>query len=134
MKQIQVKGVTYDLSLTVGAVKRVKSVTGFDLSRPDSEVDGVDTATAVMYGVIEFSDILAALIPSFNADLEPEELTPIRNVFIEEWVNFFRRLGLGELANLLSQSWKELTQAVSIGNTGEPSTGLPDKLESSQMS
>jgi len=157
-------GRTWTIVLTIDAVKRVKSlldVNLLELDLPAGKAGAGDPPLLTRLGtdVILLCDVIFALIKpqadaagisdqEFAAALGGDVVLAMQTAFYEELVDFFRKLGRGDLAKAVDAQRRMIDLAVARIETrinrldleaavestlGEPSTNSPQSSESTQV-
>lgn len=103
------------MSLTVDAMKRVKSLAGIDLMRLDSIVDGVPVVQRLVVDVMTIADVAFAIIKpqadaagvsdvQFAEALGGDAMRILSTVLMEEIRDFFQKLGRTEAAAMIDKA------------------------------
>ncbi len=147
-------GRTWTLALTIDAAKRVKSV--LDVNLLELEAGDPPLLTRLGTDVILLCDVIFALVKpqadaagmsdqEFAAALGGDVVLAAQTAFYEELVDFFRKLGRGDLAKAACAQRRMIDLAVARIETridrldleaaiettlGEPSTNSPPSSES----
>jgi hypothetical protein len=147
-------GRTWTLALTIDAVKRVKSL--LDVNLLELEAGDPPLLTRLGTDVILLCDVIFALVKpqadaagvsdqEFAAALGGDVVLAAQTAFYEELVDFFRKLGRGDLAKAVDAQRRMIDLAVARIETridrldleaavestlGEPSTSSPQSSES----
>ena len=147
-------GRTWTLALTIDAVKRVKSL--LDVNLLELEVGDPPLLTRLGTDVILLCDVIFALVKpqadaagvsdqEFAAALGGDVVLAAQTAFYEELVDFFRKLGRGDLAKAVDAQRRMIDLTVARIETridrldleaavestlGEPSTSSPQSSES----
>ena len=147
-------GRAWTLALTIDAAKRVKSL--LDVNLLELEAGDPPLLTRLGTDVILLCDVIFALVKpqadaagvsdeQFAAALGGETILAAQTAFYEELVDFFRKLGRGDLAKAVDAQRRMIDLAVARIETridrldleaavestlGEPSTSSPPSSES----
>lgn len=147
-------GRTWTLALTIDAAKRVKSL--LDVNLLELEAGDPPLLTRLGTDVILLCDVIFALVKpqadaagvsdqEFAAALGGDAVLAAQTAFYEELVDFFRKLGRGDLAKAVDAQRRMIDLAVARIETridrldleaaiettlGEPSTNSPPSSES----
>lgn len=146
-------GRTWTISLTIDAVKRIRSLLGVNLLEIES--GNPPLLTRLGTDIILLCDVIfAALKPQadaagvtdeqFGVSMGGEFIKAAQDAFYGELIDFFQKLGRGDLAKAIGAQQKMIDQAVAqittriehldieteIGKIlGPPSTRLPESSE-----
>ncbi|HPD17393.1 MAG TPA: hypothetical protein PLE19_20845 [Planctomycetota bacterium] len=147
-------GRTWTITLTIDAAKRVKSL--LDVNLLELEAGDPPLLTRLGTDVILLCDVIFALVKpqadaagvsdqEFGAALGGDAVLAAQTAFYEELVDFFRKLGRGDLAKAVDAQRRMIDLAVARIETrldkldleaaiettlGEPSTSSPPSSES----
>jgi hypothetical protein len=115
------QGRTWQLALTIDAVKRVRGLLGVNLL--ELEQGDPPLLTRLGTDVILLCDVIFALVKpeadrvgvtdeQFGAALGGDAILAAQKAFYEELIDFFRRLGRGDLARASEKQQQVINQAV----------------------
>ena len=127
-------GTELELSLTIGAIKKVKNAMGVDLTQPEA---GDPPLIARMLD----DDLLVAGIIEQLTGLNPDDMTAEDvlagiDALLAEWTDFFRLRGRTDRVQIISRTQQEFARVIqevetTIMGLGETSTDSPEPSESS---
>lgn len=127
-------GTELELSLTIGAIKKVKNAMGVDLTQPEA---GDPPLIARMLD----DDLLVAGIIEQLTGLNPDDMTAEDvlagiDALLAEWTDFFRLRGRTERVQIISRTRQEFARVMKeveekIMGLGETSIDSPESSESS---
>ena len=126
-------GTELQLSLTIGAIKKVKNAMGVDLTQPEA---GDPPLIARMLD----DDLLVAGIIEQLTGLNPDDMTAEDvlagiDALLAEWTDFFRLRGRTERVQIISRTRQEFARVMKeveekIMGLGETSIDSPESSES----
>lgn len=121
MKTFQGKTRQFQIELTIGAARRIKSACGVDLLNPAAVRDGVPLFTQLYTDIVLFVDVLYVLcVPDGSmADEEfanelPATWIECRDAFFAEWVDFFHRNGLRDKKTQLVKALEAVVEGLKV--------------------
>ena len=117
------KGNQWNISINIGAVKRVKSLLGIDLL--DIESGDPPLATRLATDVVLLCDVVYCLVKDqadkanitdaqFGEALGGSAIMDMQTAFVEELLDFFRGCGRMDRAKIIEKSAEVITLAVSV--------------------
>ena len=127
-------GTELELSLTIGAIKKVKNAMGVDLTQPEAGdpplIARMLDDELLVAGIIEQ---LTGLNPD---DMTAEDVLAGIDALLAEWTDFFRLRGRTERVQIISRTRQEFARVMKeveekIMGLGETSIDSPESSESS---
>ena len=127
-------GTELELSLTIGAIKKVKTAMGVDLTQP--EAGDPPLIARMLDDDLLVAGIIQELTGTNTENMTADDILSGIDALLAEWTDFFRLRGRTDRVQIISRTQQEFARVIqevetTIMGLGETSTDSPEPSESS---